>query len=285
MLFMLGSNLRGFRCPTWIADEELTQTALYFQECFPQEGVVYITDRGMFPVTNIADRPDRQFAVSDNDWVAHGKVRAIIHSHVPHTDDEGGPVLALAEPTSSDIEFQYRSGVPWAIMTTDGEHTGAPIWFGDQLSIAPIYGRPFLHGIFDCYSLIRDVYRMGRENLRIMEDVTPDQVIYDWPHPPITLMEQPRDNGWWDTDVHDLYMRDFTKGGFEVVEQLHPRKPIVEVGDCFLFRLPRSKVTNHAGVYVGNGLILHHVSGYVSQRAPLNHWGPGAVCWLRYKGA
>jgi cell wall-associated NlpC family hydrolase len=94
-------------------------------------------------------------------------------------------------------------------------------------------------------------------------------------------MEQPRDNLWWETG-EDLYMRDFEKGGFTKLD-VDPQRPDLKVGDVFLFKL-RSKVANHAGVYIGNGLIFHHVQGYTSHRAPLNLWGRNVECWLRYTG-
>ena len=77
--------------------------------------------------------------------------------------------------------------MPWGIIPTDGERVGDPIMWGDQLPIAPLIGREFRHGTSDCYTLVRDAYRLGKDGMK-------EHGIDGWPLDPIQLPEVPRDD-------------------------------------------------------------------------------------------
>ena len=106
------------------------------------------------------------------------------------------------------------------------------VWGWTGVPVLDLEKRPFQHGITDCYSLIRDYFRTQRD---------------------IPLDEFPRDWEWWLEDGVNLYEQNFRSQGFEVIGAED-----VQEGDCFLAQI-RSPVINHAGVYVGNGLILHQL--------------------------
>lgn len=257
---------RGLRCPEWVTTDSLNAARDHFNEVHPHEGVGFLTADGFVAIRNTADEPERYFTVADEDWLRHAPVLAVLHSH------PGGK----GRPSSADMKHQIATAVPWAIIVTDGTHAGDPVWFGDQLAVPSLYGRQFLHGITDCYSLIRDCYRLGQEALATLPE--PHQRIHHWPYPPVTLKEHPRDDDWWNTE-ENLYEQGFAATGFRKID---PR--LIRTGDIFLAQLGRAKAINHGGIYVGNGLVLHHVNGYTSQRAPLNIWAHSAKLWLRYQG-
>ena len=57
-----------------------------------------------------------------------------------------------------------------------------------------------------------------------------------------------------------MYLDNFAKEGFKetTLEQ-------ITYGDLFLMQL-ESPVPNHAGIYLGDGVVLHHVQGRLSSR-------------------
>lgn len=94
--------------------------------------------------------------------------------------------------------------------------------------------RPFLHGIFDCYTLVRDYYR--REfGLWLPANIQ-------------------RTYGWWEQG-DNLYVDGAPKYGFSSV-------PDVKRHDLIVMKL--GPVPNHGAIYLGDGKILHHIGGRFS---------------------
>jgi proteasome lid subunit RPN8/RPN11 len=61
-------------------------------------------------------------------------------------------------------------------------------------------------------------------------------------------------------ELPNLYLENFAQAGFFPVDADE-----LKVGDCFLMQVA-SPVPNHAAVYLGDGLILHHLQGRLSSR-------------------
>jgi proteasome lid subunit RPN8/RPN11 len=263
---------RGYRCPAWVSDADLAAASAHFAAAYPREAVGIINDTGYVPLDNISVDPTTSFEAHEDSWVTHAPIKAVLHSHVNR----------MAKPSEADMRAQISTAVPWAILLTDGASCGEPIWFGDQLEISPLFERPFMHGVHDCYSLVRDTFRMGKDRLATAE---PGQRILGWPYGPVTLIDGARDDGWWANDHDDFYTESFARAGFVDLEIAdRKRLPGLRIGDCFLYRLGLTQKVNHAGIYIGNNLILHHVDGYTSHRALLNLYAHGAERWLRYMG-
>lgn len=193
----------------------------------------------------------------------HGDdIEMIIHSH------PNGPFY----PSKVDMEGQIATGVPWAIITLDDERISDDhVMWGDSLPIAPLVGRVFMHGVHDCFSLVRDAFRLGTEGLEA-------QGITGWPYPPVTFPVAPRQDGWWN-GTDDLYDENWAKHGFVEIDSTEA-KP----GDVCLMKI-RSDKNNHAAVLVGEGTILHHLPARLSRREPAGLWGRQASRWIRYQGA
>lgn len=221
---------------------------------YPAEAVWLITTAGCKQVRNTADDPTKTFRVSKKDMAAAtaAGLLAVVHSH-----PDSPPC-----PSEADMVGQIGSKVPWGIVATDGTSTSLITWFGDQVPKPPLVGRGFLHGVTDCYALIRDFYQ---EELGI------------------PLVEFPRNWEWW-RNGKDLYRDGIRPAGFRVIEESE-----AVPGDMWVAQL-HSPVPNHGGVLLDRGLALHHPSsrnpvdpGFLSRREPISRWLPHIVMWLRHE--
>ena len=130
-------------------------------------------------------------------------------------------------PSGMDMIYQYSSALPHGIACPDGV-----FWFGDDVPTPSLVGRGFRHGVTDCYELIRDTYRLL------------------WG---VTLPHVPREWKWW-KQGQSLYNSGFRDAGFIEIDGSE-----ILPGDCIIFAVA-SNVDNHAAVWLGDDLILHHLS-------------------------
>lgn len=203
------------------------------------EGEVYV------PCPNTAATPFEHFVLAASDFAAaedRGEIVAVVHSHPG----------ASAAPSVADKAMCEVSGIDrWIIVAlgvqADGS-IGVDDWceFGPSGYVAPLLHREFVHGVHDCYSIIRDWYRIERG---------------------IDLPDFVRADEWWKDGKSDLYGDHYREAGFVDVGV----SVDFEVGDVLLMQI-RSKndVPNHAGIYLGDGLMLHHMHGQLSRRVV---WG------------
>ncbi|MGF6877360.1 C40 family peptidase [Paraburkholderia sp. MM5477-R1] len=155
-----------------------------------------------------------------------GQVIGFAHSH-PYTEPT---------PTEADLAGIERTGVPWLIVNYP---TGSFTLTHPSGYVAPLIGRPFVHGVHDCYALVRDYYATQG----------------------IELSDYRRSWGWWEgANGPDLYRDNFEKEGFVEV----PRETLRE-HDLILMQI-RAPRENHMAVYLGGGVILHHLIGQLSRR-------------------
>lgn len=219
---------------------------------YPNEAVWLITAAGCHQVENVATDPTTTFRVAKLEMVkaqAPGLL-AVVHSHPDYPDC----------PSEADMRGQISSGVPWGIVATDGEQTTPIRWWGHD-GRPPLVGRGFVHGISDCYALIRDYYA---------EEFA------------ITLPEYPRSWEWW-RNGQDLYSDGFASAGFRRIAADEARP-----GDMWFAQL-RSPVPSHGGILLKHGLALHHPSGRLavdpsrlSVREPIGRWLPYITHWMRH---
>ena len=121
---------------------------------------------------------------------------------------------------------------PWAIVPRNGK----PFVFGPGAPEAHVWTRPFRFGVTDCYGLCRDV-------LRLVD---------------VHLSDYPREWGYWrkGRDV-PYYERHCEREGMHRIAE-NADGVDLQPGDMLLFRL-HSQVANHAGVYLGEGRMIHHL--------------------------
>jgi proteasome lid subunit RPN8/RPN11 len=178
------------------------------------------------PCRNIAER-QIDFIIDPIDYAEAEDTAQIIAIVHSHCNQS-------AKPSQADLVSCEASRLPWHIVSIPSEtwHTITPNGYKP-----PLLGRSFSHGVLDCYALIRDWYDAERK---------------------ITLPDFDRDELWWEKGG-DLYMQNFAKAGFERTDL-----PL-ERGDVILMQIG-SKVANHAAIYLGNDLILHHLINRLSSR-------------------
>lgn len=118
-----------------------------------------------------------------------------------------------------------------------------------------LLGREFVHGKTDCYDLVRCFYR---DNFAI------------------ELTNYARPDFWWREGLN-LYIDNFRKEGFEVLDiPVYQAQP----ADVLLAAVMSSGVANHAGVFVGDGKVLHHYPTRFSEVVPLKGIWRNSVCAL-----
>lgn len=235
---------------------------------FPRESCGLIVDDAYVPMPNRASNPEQDFRIAGADTIAYrGRIQAIVHSH------PNGPDF----PSMNDMKGQIATALPWIIVPCCEERTRALVVWSDNASPSPLLGRNFVHGVSDCYTLIKDAFRLGKNALA-------DQGVTDaWPFDPIALAEFPREDDWWtpegEGDGADLYAKGFASQGFRPIAREEARP-----GDVFLMKI-RSKQLNHGGLLIANDLILHHLPGRLSLRAPAGIWARAADMWIRHDAA
>lgn len=199
---------------------------------FPREscGLVAVVKgrRRYFPCRNIAETPDEHFILDSLDYAAiEDKGEIVAVIHSHPTTNHN--------PSQADRVACEKSGLPWHIVNPQTERWGYCEPAGFEL---PYVGREFSFGIVDCYSLCRDWYRkeFGLE-----------------------LRDYDRRDKFW-LRGENLYLDNFASEGFREI-------PIEELqyGDLILMQL-ESPLPNHAAIYLGDQLILHHLQGRLSSR-------------------
>jgi proteasome lid subunit RPN8/RPN11 len=236
---------------------------------YPREccGVV-IVEKGRekyIRCANVATSKAEHFAISGRDYAAaeeRGEIVAIAHSHI-----DAPPVPSEADRVSCE-----EHGVPWIIVSvrSDAGRVAAAesVVFEPQGYSAPLVGRDFAHGVLDCYAIVRDWYARERS---------------------IELPNFPRRDGWWDAG-ENLYMDNLEAAGFERATGA------LQVGDVILMHVRNPAdankqspdaipgVANHAAVYIGDGVMLHHLYGRLSSRDVYGgYWQEVTRCVVRRK--
>lgn len=142
---------------------------------------------------------------------------------------------ASANPSEADRVSCEASGVVWHIVGLPSEVWKDVVPCGYK---APMVGREFHYGVTDCFTLVQDWYR---DELGIQLDRVPSV------------------DGWWKKN-ENFYVEKFDDTGlFEKVTGDLQR------GDVILMNIG-SDVANHTALYLGDGVMLHHLYGRLSTR-------------------
>ena len=201
------------------------------------------------PCRNLAERPEQHFVIDPLDYIDaedRADVIAVVHSH-PY---------APAQPTQPDLVACERSGVPWIIVSVPNDvfHSFKPSGYR-----ADYVGRQFCYGVLDCFELVRDWYR-GELGIEIPE-----------------RPEAASSPSWWKgREARELYIEGYAASGFVAVEEPEP-------GDMLLFQVG-ADVANHAAIYIGQQVILHHVWSRLSCREIYGgYWVKNMRVCIRHK--
>ena len=232
--------------PIQLSQKEILKLNTHVTTCYPQEACGVIINNEFHECLNAAVNPKETFKILAIELLEKsklGEIQAIIHSHCvdPNKSFQYDPRWI----SSNDMRGWIGKDIPWGIVAANGRYGEvSPILWYDDNNILPLEGREFVHGFTDCYSIIRDYYRINMN---------------------ITLNNYPRSFNWWENG-DDLYNENFAKEGFVEVN-----KEEAQVGDVVLFKV-RSPVINHAGVITGPNQLLHHLIHRLSYTDKLNKW-------------
>jgi cell wall-associated NlpC family hydrolase len=199
------------------------QEAMPFEACglvvnlFGSQTAIRCKNSSAFPKSNFRIHP-REYEAAER----CGEIVACYHSHV----------YRPAKASQEDMTSSESSKLPFIIVGWPTEVWNLYMPCGWR---APLIGRPFCHGVLDCYTLVRDYYH---ERLQI------------------ELPDFYREELWWE-DGQEMFLDNFEEAGFIEVDDLQPH-------DGLLMQLPRHKVVCHAAVYIGDSHMMHHVPGRLS---------------------
>ena len=202
---------------------------------YPDEACGVIIQSGRrqeyIPCRNASETPGEAFTLAPEDKSAaaeQGEIIMVIHSH---------PDVVQLVPSELDRIQCDWSGVEWGIMSWPD---------GDFCTISPredrdYTGRRWVLGFADCWTLIREWYQREKG---------------------VETGNYSVDYEWWVDGKENRYDDNWQKEGFVEVpaDQMQP-------GDMVMMQI-QSPVTNHAAIYLGDNLILHHMTDQLSARVP-----------------
>ena len=188
-----------------------------------------------FACENLSMNDNQCFVMNPEDYVRAdnlGQIIAIIHSH-PSTP----PTPSQADKISCE-----ESNLEWHIVNPKTEKWGYCKPSGYK---APLVGRPYVFGVTDCWSLVRDWYQQEK-----------NIILRDWERPM----------------SHDLFNKDpmFQRCAKETGFRLLAKNEKTEIGDL-LFMSIMGKGLNHVALFLGNE-VLHHLAGRLSCIEPYSEW-------------
>ena len=139
------------------------------------------------------------------------------------------------EPSSMDIAACNRSRLPWYIVNPAN---------GAWRKCLPLVGRQWEWAVSDCWTLVHDWYLMH------------GLMLPDWDRPSLEEFEaRPLFDGLWEAaGFHEL-----------------AADALLQPGDALLMHIGDQQL-NHVGVFIGDGMMLHHLRDHLSER---DHCRPG----------
>ena len=233
-------------------DKTLEEFRKHTEEEYPKEacGFIIVTSRGReqyYKAKNIAEDIEEHFIIdpiSYADAEDSGEIIGICHSHPNEA----------SEPSEADKVSCETTNKPWHILSWPSNHLYS--WTPNGYE-APLIGRTFSHGVLDCYTLVKDYYKRELN---------------------IELENYFRQDEWWDKG-ENLYVDNFKNQGFVQVKD----EDDLQKYDAFLIKLV-SSVPNHAAIYIGGDMIIHHVHGRLSNRQLYGgYWRKHTTHHLRHK--
>lgn len=214
------------------------------ESCFPNESCGFVIGNQYVPCDNIHSEPLNNFEISDEIVFRHiNEIDAIIHSH------NNSP-----HASEDDMAGQIRSNIPWGIINVKNGISLEINWLG--LPGNNLYGRKFINGCADCFSFAQDYYAKNHG---------------------ISIKSYPHSIDFWKQEKN-LIIENFEDADFVEVN-----KKSILPGDALIYKLGDTKVSNHIAIYMGGGLIAHHLANKPSRREPITILQDHLTHVLRHK--
>jgi cell wall-associated NlpC family hydrolase len=194
------------------------------------------------------------------DALSTGKLEAIIHSHtyvLNGRNDYHGTIDQRVR-SMADMKSQEGTNLPWGICSTEGEIVSKLLWTNLEIP-EPLLGRVYINSVYDCYTLVRDYYRI---NMNIKFGLYPRPVA-------------------WEKFDPTMFEANFENEGFVKLASMTD----MQVGDILLFKIARGKRANHIGVVSRPDYFYHHLSGrnQLSKEDMIGPWMKQLVAVCRHK--
>lgn len=229
---------------------------------YPNESCGLILKKGkkqrFVSVPNTSTNPGSEFLMNKVDVEAAAEGDEIIAIWHTHCDES-------SKASQADIWCCEAMALPWVIVAIYKKEDGT-FRFSEMNLVEPngqiveYVGRPYVFGALDCWTLIRDYYK--RE--------------FD-----VVLGEYPRVPEFWRDPATDFFGN---KDNWEAEGLYRIQESEMKKGDIIFFATDGSGKPNHAAVFVGNDLILHHATNRLSKHdVYYGYWEKNAVAFLRCK--
>lgn len=226
---------------------------IHAKERWPKESVGAIVAGTYIRLDNVHPEPETSFRVGDEqmlELLQHPGYQGLVHNH-----PQGQRC-----PSKEDMIGQQSGSVPWYIVVLNSAGSFLETFgFGDQLPMEKLEGRRFRFGVHDCWSIVRDWRRF-----------------HELPEVP----DVPRANDFWSLPGNN----DLVDSVEKYISYTPVKLEEVVRGDVVIMKI-LSAVPNHFGVYLGNGLMLHHLTNRLSREEPVNRWAGQVVRVIRIEGA
>ena len=188
-----------------------------------------------YPCRNLSMTDHQCFIIDPEDYVKAdntGEITAVVHSH---------PVTPPT-PSQADKISCEQSNLPWHIVNPKTEQWGYCEPCGYK---PPLLGRPWVWGVTDCWSLVKDWYK-EEKNIELK----------DWDRP--TTPEE--------FILNPLFESCAWRTGFR---ELRPDEKTMN-GDALLMSIGSAGL-NHVAIFL-DGDVLHHLTDRLSCREPYSQW-------------
>ena len=200
-------------------DKEIIE---HFLDVYPKEGCgVLLNKRGKLrwvPCENISETPESNFEISPKDYIK-ASLSGDIHAIVHSHPDSS------AELSEDDKKMSNFLQIPFIVFSIPNLEK---VEYSPEVIRSPLLGREYEFGVNDCYSLLRDYY---------------------YEEHGIVVPTIPFEDNWTEKGLN--YFDDlFEAFGFEEVSE-------PTIGGAIIFKV-RSNTPNHCGVYLGEGIFIHH---------------------------
>ena len=188
-----------------------------------------------FPCQNLAITNYQEFILNPEDYVKAdnlGEIIGIFHSHP----------ITPPTPSQADRISCEHSNLPWYIVNPKTEQWAElrPEGYKPELC-----GRPWVWGITDCWSLVRDWYKQEK-NIELIDyerSITPQKFLEN------PLFEKYAKNTGFRELANDEALK---KGDVLLMSIMHP-------------------TLNHVAIFLGD-MVLHHLADRLSCKEPYSEW-------------
>ena len=215
-----------------ISEKLQTEILTHVKAEYPKEAgglIVIIKGKERYiPCTNLAENVYDDFILDPKDYYKASKMGDVIN--VIHSHPNGTATPSILDQSACDA-----MGKNWWIVSYPEIEWRELTSAGKK---PDLIGRNFAYGILDCYTLLQDYFKINC-----------DLILRDYEH----------EWEFWEKGQH-LYTENFEKEGF-----IRVTDGSLKLHDIVLMNI-RSNITNHAGIYLGNEKILHHLAGRLSCR-------------------